>query len=48
MQQCVDISFERGDPVALDDETLSPTALRQARDRVARSRREPLCRHEVA
>ena len=54
--QYVEIDFETGDPVAVDGEKLSPAALltaaqrarRQARHRPARSRREPLCRHEIA
>ena len=52
----LEIAFARGDPVAIDGQTLSAgggadaaqRARRQARDRPARSRREPLCRHEIA
>ena len=54
--QYVEIDFERGDPVAVDGEAAvaggaadaAERARRQARDRPARPRREPLCRHEVA
>ncbi len=52
----VELDFERGDPVAVDGERLSPggaarpteRACRRQRDRSARSGREPLRRHEVA
>ena len=52
----IEIAFERGDPVAIDGETLSPAALAdpaeparpRQRHRPARPGREPLRRHEVA
>ena len=55
-REYVEIDFERGDPVSVDGEALSPAALldpaqrarRPARRRPARPRREPLRRHEVA
>jgi len=54
--QIITMDFEHGDAVAINGEGLSPAALltklnelgRAHGNRPARSRREPLCRHEIA